>query len=430
MKNLFSFTSPPDSFNDVSGSPDLAAPNATSSTPSKNYIKNDSIKSLSSTNLINVINDFQWTTTQKTGRQDVPKIQLTEKRLKTNSLLAQLYYYAAIANDYGGNSVNKLSKLLAGNGSNGAVNNAIVNNAVQGLGQTVVGNNSNFGTSLFGSSYGNYFNNNATNTFLNKLASDSLAGNVLAAYDGLYITEPTGNEYVFPYFEDIPNAVSNAFDNDDQILSKGYGLPAFLGFAAGQAEKIAYGLAGTMNIFEPGVFIEKPQFYRFQSTGDDLMFSFPLINTGWSTFEDVQKNWQLLYMLIYQNRPKRKTRELIDPPCIYEVLIPGVKYIPYAYISRLVVRFMGARRAYKINTPGAGKIDTIIPDAYMVTVMLKGLVAETQNFLYYMLNAKGSTVTVSDPRSQGNNATSSAVDAFNIDEQIQNSNLENRSQSL
>jgi hypothetical protein len=397
VKNLFSFTSPPNSFNDISGSPDIAAPNAIP-TNSKNYIKNDSIKSTASSNLINVVNDFQWTTSQKTSRQDVPLIQLIEKRLKINSLLAQLAYYGRIANDYGGSitgdNTNQLSRLLAGNGSNGNVNDAIVNNNFQGLGESISGNTANFGNGLFGSSYGNNLNNTSANNFIGKLASDLISGDVLAAYDGLYITEPTGNEYVFPYFEDIPNAVSNAFEDDDQILSKGYGVPALLGFAADKAEKLAYGLAGTVNVFEPGVFIEKPKFYRFASSGDELVFNFPLINTGWSTFEDVQKNWQLLYMLIYQNRPKRKTRELIDPPSIYEVLIPGVKYIPFAYISRLVVRFMGARRSYKINTPGAGKIDTIIPDAYMVTIILKGLVGETQNFLYHMLNAKSGLINV------------------------------------
>jgi hypothetical protein len=69
-------------------------------------------------------------------------------------------------------------------------------------------------------------------------------------------------------------------------------------------------------------------------------------------------------------------------------MIPGVKFMPYAYISGLSVQFMGSRRSYYINVPslrGTSRVLTIIPDAYMITVTLQGLVAETQNFLYHML---------------------------------------------
>ena len=128
-----------------------------------------------------------------------------------------------------------------------------------------------------------------------------------------------------------------------------------------------------------------------------MTFSFPLINTGFSTYDDVRLNWQLVFLLTYQNRPNRRTRELIDPACIYEVNIPGVKYIPFAFISQLKIDYIGARRQMELEVPtqnGTGTIVTIVPDAYVVTVTLEGLVADTQNFLASMLGGKQDVVSV------------------------------------
>lgn len=72
--------------------------------------------------------------------------------------------------------------------------------------------------------------------------------------------------------------------------------------------------------------------------------------------------------------------------------------MPYAFISNMTVDFFGSRRSYHINIPngrnGTTKIQTIIPDAYSVTITLKSLVSETQNFLYHMLFEKQDIVNV------------------------------------
>jgi hypothetical protein len=43
---------------------------------------------------------------------------------------------------------------------------------------------------------------------------------------------------------------------------------------------------------------------------------------------------------------------------------------------------------------GTSKVQTIIPEAYMVTIQLTCLVSETQNFLYHMLFEKQNKVNV------------------------------------
>ena len=407
MKNLYQFDSTTDC-SSPKGAPKLIP--ATSSgfqtlvglALSQNYISNDSIGAYIN-GQIDVVNDFQWTSSPLASRQDIPAIELKEKRLKTNSLIAQLAYYSLIASGKGGELFGRLANLVGslGGGTGGALGGFLSStfaSSIVGAGQGLLGAFNNFGSSALGSGLVPFFTGRSVTDFLTQATASTLGGDVLTPYEGLYLTEDTKFAYRMPYFENIQNSVSNLFNNDDQILSqKGYGLGKFIGGAASLAENLAYTLAGTMNITEPGIYIEKPQFYSFGASGDALTFKFPLINTGWATFEDVQRNWQLIYMLIYQNRANRRSRDLIDPPCLYEVSIPGVKYMPFAYINNLSVEFMGARRAYKITVPkpgGFARINTIIPDAYMVSITLRGLVAETQNFLYSMLFEKQDIVSI------------------------------------
>ena len=50
---------------------------------------------------INVIKDFPWTKSPKTSREDVPEIQLIEKRIINNSSLANFFYTLLAAADVG-----------------------------------------------------------------------------------------------------------------------------------------------------------------------------------------------------------------------------------------------------------------------------------------------------------------------------------------
>jgi hypothetical protein len=100
---------------------------------------------------------------------------------------------------------------------------------------------------------------------------------------------------------------------------------------------------------------------------------------------------------MYQNRPNRRSRELIDPSVLYEVSIPGVRYMPYAYISSMKIDYFGSRRHMELEVPvlgGTSTIDTIVPDAFLVSITLTGLVAESRNFLMAMLEDKEDIVKI------------------------------------
>lgn len=343
---------------------------------------------------VDVVNTFYWTHTPLTKREEVPYIILSEKRLKTNALIAQAAYNLMTISPYDksgllsrvGTTAKNISQPVLGDFSQKISN--LFQSGLQNLDKlgSIGGLKENIGQFFdLGGSF--------------RLPVGGGARNVLKVYEGLYITEPTGWEYFMPYFEDQQNAVANQFSNENtQGIGEGFGIGA-ADLVTGIRD-VAQAGAGMVNLFQPGTYIEKPKFYDFQDSGDDLTVEFPLLNTGNATYQDVVRNWQLIYLLVYQNRPVRFTRDLIEPPAIYEVSLPGIKYMPYAYISSLEVQFMGSRRPmtirFKDESSGGqttGTVDTIIPDGYNIQIKLKGLVAETKNFMYTSLNADPVSVT-------------------------------------
>jgi hypothetical protein len=331
---------------------------------------------------IDVVNNFWWTySNPKTSegqlqRAEVPRIELNEKKIEVNAIVNQALYFT-------GTGIQKLQ--------DGA---SAVANALEGIDNPVFKEAGQKAAGAFNS--GKNALNSIKNT-VNKITNTEqyygqLTG-VLAPYDGLYFSKPTGWTYNLPYFDNTLNDVGNAFGESSQAVGQ-----LFQSYTQGIEEAIT--LANTL-MGKPGTYIEKTKFFQFPDQGDPITFSFPLINTGSVTFDDVVKNWQLVYLLTYQNRPSRISRDLIEPSVIYEVNIPGIKYTPYAYMSKLNIQFIGSRRSIAIPlnvNSGSGtspvEIDTIVPDAYQVTITLQSLVAETKNFMYSSLTNKNSIVNV------------------------------------
>jgi hypothetical protein len=356
---------------------------------------------------IDVVNNFYWTiqnpktNTGQLYRAEVPRIELIEKKINVNAIVNQAFYSVAtgvskvgdVANEVSGVLSSVLGSLRQGGGTLGNIAGGLANvganfnslfSSVGGGIQSVVGANATLTNAV-----------NLLRTGIEKVSSkvglNELQG-VLAPYDGLYFTENTGWTYNIPYFDNQNNSVQNLFGD----------LEGIGGAAVGAVTDVVQNFSQLYNLSKPGTYIEKTKMYKFEDGGDEITFEFPLINTGNATFDDVIKNWQLLFLLIYQNRPSRISRDIIEPSVIYEVLIPGVKYTPFAYVSRLNVEFIGSRRTMVLpipqltstgrtfsvlNTSSEG-FETIVPDAYKVTITLKSLLAETRNFMYSLLYQK------------------------------------------
>lgn len=352
---------------------------------------------------LDVVKNYNWTYSPQSSRVEVPSIILTEKRLKTNALVSQLLYSFGASQQ----GLEKIKQTITETiGKDSGFIKALdylqkqageaVSNAGDALGSTSVGKK-------FLDAFSSIQDENAV------MNSDLLKG-----YKNLYLTQDTGWRYIFPYFDNYSNDASNAFGSDTNLPTLG----ALRGIAEGVAS-FNEAIAVLQNPLEFS-FAERSKFYSYPEQGDEISFEFPLINTGSSTYEDVKKNWQLLFLLLYQNKPSRVNANVIEPPVLYQVELPGQKFLPFAYITKLAVDFKGSRRSYTLDIPvqtqsfasstrGAPttnlpdnqvisgfasqdnkKITTIIPDAYTVKISLKGLIADSRNFMAAALESDGS----------------------------------------
>lgn len=374
---------------------------ASSKNNDKNLINN---KANSKITTVDVVNNFFWTNSPISSREEVPYIILTEKRLKTNALVSQLLYSFGSAtqglediktyltNTLGSNAFTKSLEWIQEQGKN-----------LKDKATTAVTNNQNSAVNKLKESITGFADENPV-----------MDSKLLKAYKNLYLTQDTGWRYILPYFNNYNNDASNTFGGDTTMPTLGILRATTEGAAAFQEAVAALANPATFT------FAERAKFYSYPEQGDEITIEFPLINTGAATYEDVKANWQFLFLLLYQNKPGRISNNVVEPPVLYQAEIPGQKFLPFSYISSITVDFKGSRRTLEIDIPvheqyysenpfikpsrlmnsnnvidsqnfdTEKKITTIIPDAYMVKINLKGLVADSRNFMAAALESNSS----------------------------------------
>ena len=322
---------------------------------------------------INIRDTHHWTESPTSSRREVPMLNLKEYKILTNPMVNQLMNNVGVAVQAGGalfempdDLKKRLKKLQTS--ADGIISD-----------QKPKPGSPDFALGA------------ATMEALEGIESGY--ANPLNPYKMLYTVSPTKFKYTFPYMEDAYIQKAGSFGQavDSNVATS--------------ITQIAAKLMSTPQaILAPGRMIEEPKAFSFTGREKSYTVTFPLFNT--KDYIEIIKNWQFIYLLTYQNTPNRITRDLIDPPCIYEAKIPGVWYSKYASITNMQVDFIGARREMDMpiqyldsaNDPITGgnestsrwrlqkrKIKTVIPDAYMVTITLTELFSETQNFLYHMV---------------------------------------------
>ena len=146
--------------------------------------------------------------------------------------------------------------------------------------------------------------------------------------------------------------------------------------------------------------------YTYGSDGPTTTINFILDNT-YDSFTDeegvpsYQKNWELIFLLLYQNLPNKRNRLFFDPPVIYRADVPGVFHYLYSYMSGLKVEALGNTQPRKISlnikdhkesTDNNQSTETLIPEAFSVSITLTSLLPETKNLF---LNSYNTSVTTS-----------------------------------
>lgn len=208
---------------------------------------------------------------------------------------------------------------------------------------------------------------------------------VLIPYQGLYLVGSTGFEYKIPYLENNILNNSNSFGGGN--VSLGF-LPELVENVTGLAETVtsfmtSFAQAGTTSI-------ERTKYYDFAREGQPFKVRLPLYNTHPANFSNVVSNYRLVFLLLYQNMPMRTNKVIVEPPCVYDVTIPGGRREPFCYMSSINVKHNGNTRVMAIPTTGLGIqgqgklpafIEAIIPDSYLIEMEFTPLIPHTKNLM-------------------------------------------------
>lgn len=301
--------------------------------------------------VIDVVRDYDWVASPKNDIVEHPYIYLQEFRINKSPLLAQLSYLSKIAVESTGKAIRSVT---------GRFGEGILSKLGEGL-----------------DAGGRKITEFITNQEIkNKAIAEDLSG-VLSPYTGMYYTKKTDFEYKFPYFtnsmversaswnRDFPgdNAITDLIKSGENFVAEyGSGVPVFGSYA------------------EPGIFIERSKYFAPRPGDDSIQFNFPLLNT--LNPDSIQKNFNLIWLLCFQNSSIRRDKVSAYPPCIYRALIPGVRYMLYCNIENISIEYLGTRRRIPIIHPANNsEVEVIIPEAYDITFSINNLTAESGNLM-------------------------------------------------
>lgn len=328
--------------------------------------------------VIDVVKDFVWTASPsyKTHTK-IPTIYLTELEQIQNSLVSSALYYlnAITTSNITSNAatyiVNKLTERASSGGFFGGVAGIAAERATSlgGIAGTI-----SRGTGIESLLKGFA---NTVDKFVSAGVDKSILTDYLKSYIGIYLTEATGFQYALPYFGDVSYNVANNWQSDIQVKP-------FLDPTAKAKDWIDQA-AATLNILQPGTYVERPKYFHYPTEGDSITVRFPLINTTQKNGDIVpyQQNYELIWLLAFQNKPYRTSFSRILPPKIYTLSIPGMKFFPYCYIRDMSVNFLGTRRKLDVNLPIPSNtvIQAPIPEAYDISITFTSLLADTGNLM-------------------------------------------------
>lgn len=205
-------------------------------------------------------------------------------------------------------------------------------------------------------------------------------------YAGLFdFKNPTGFWYSVPYFGEISNEVSSTWTALD-ILEKIKNGINMISSNVGKGVDIAEALVGLgyeANYPRVGI-MDRPKLWE-SSNFRTINIKFPLYNTV--DEKDITKNWDLCYLLTYQNMFNKMNFIIAIPPVFYTVYIPGQFFSIAMYVSDLKVYNRGNMRIMNVG----GKKRNI-PDVYEIDITLTDMVMPSQNMLLPILQEDPITV--------------------------------------
>lgn len=315
----------------------------------------------STNSTFDVVHNYRWTLSTKLNPNtpdsldEVPYIKLREYRVDESTIKTQLSYY------------------LTGAGQ-----------TVQNVGQDTLDTIFDFGNG--------FLNSDINSPEINK----NKDVNLLAPYENLFPRNPTGNNYILPYFDDINFEVNTPQWASLDTLEAGANFAsAAAGVLGGEgAANIVGGLiSGTAKAVGAGLalaypkigIMDRPKLWQSHDYRT-IQIKFPLFNTV--NADDWYKNRNLCWILVNQNLFTKRDFITGVPPVYYEVIIPGQHYSYAACVTNITIYNRGNMRKFK----EADGSDAIVPDAYEVSITLTDMVMPSRN-LFQSIQAESKKVT-------------------------------------
>jgi len=147
----------------------------------------------------------------------------------------------------------------------------------------------------------------------------------------------------------------------------------------------------SLKFHSPTVGLLDPPSIWEQSEPRTYTFQFPLFNinqnNNTNSSDVIQQNWELCYLLTYQNLINKNNFYTGIPPVYYEVFIPGIHYCKASYISDLEILNIGNTRLLSLPIGDGGTlVDVNVPDAYMIAITIQDLLMPSKNLLSASIN--------------------------------------------
>ena len=219
-------------------------------------------------------------------------------------------------------------------------------------------------------------------------------------YSLLYDLKPTGTRYNLPMISTPPvlstrNSFGDGNGDDTSILSVNsfFSNIASLGSSISALSRdltqINSFLSGeaTGDLFERS-HVEKAKFFQFPTDTDTYTVSFPLLNTVKNpngTEPLWKKNYKFIMLFCMKNMIFRKDNVAYYPPLFYDLIIPGTIRLPYTYVESVDVQPLGMVRILssgdKLFEFANANISIPVPEAWMVTIKFKSLIATSANLV-------------------------------------------------
>lgn len=231
-------------------------------------------------------------------------------------------------------------------------------------------------------------------------------------YAGLFAADKTDFSYIFPHYD--KNVINTSSSWDSKVPSEGVSIQkGAMDVVSKFGSKVLKGatnvdidlnnidsaitkIRGAEGVVDASPFagIEQPLFYS-GTTRNKYTIKFPLFNN--ISVDDTKRNLDFIRLFTYQNLKDRTSIATYNPPVFYEVQnAPGYMGSmgpkPAVWVSNFNVQNVGAVRAIDIGIGGGRKHAT--PEAFVVTIELTELLADSKQIFLGYLSGDGSTVNV------------------------------------